>query len=291
MDKIANYLQAIGEQYPDFAIARAHILSEDGQFNDVLLVNEGYIFRFPKYAGGIGSLNTEATILRYIGGRVPLRVPDPVYLSAETQTVGRAFMGYRMVPGEVLWGEIVAGIRDERTLRGMAAQLADFLHTLHCLPVEPLGLALPVNDTPAEWAEMYAAFRSHLFPFMRPDARDWVCAHFEAYLDDPGLQAFEPSLRHGDFGPSNILYDREAWRISGVIDFGSAGVGDPAVDLAAASCYGPPIFRAFCQVYPADAAMLQRARFYKGTFALQEALHGIRSGDREAFESGIAAYV
>lgn len=31
-------------------------------------------------------------------------------------------------------------------------------------------------------------------------------------------------------------------------------------------------------------------RFYRGTFALQEALYGIEHDDREAFERGIAGY-
>ena len=37
--------------------------------------------------------------------------------------------------------------------------------------------------------------------------------------------------------------------------------------------------------------MMERAKFYKGTFALYEALHGIKNNDRPAFESGIAAFV
>ncbi|MGW8226836.1 MAG: phosphotransferase family protein, partial [Anaerolineales bacterium] len=31
-------------------------------------------------------------------------------------------------------------------------------------------------------------------------------------------------------------------------------------------------------------------RFYKGTFALQEALYGVKHGDPKAFERGIAPY-
>jgi aminoglycoside 2''-phosphotransferase len=36
--------------------------------------------------------------------------------------------------------------------------------------------------------------------------------------------------------------------------------------------------------------MLARARFYRGTFALEEALHGFKNNDREAFESGMEQY-
>jgi len=35
---------------------------------------------------------------------------------------------------------------------------------------------------------------------------------------------------------------------------------------------------------------LNEFKFYKSTFALQEALHGIENGDRQAFEAGIKDY-
>ena len=41
---------------------------------------------------------------------------------------------------------------------------------------------------------------------------------------------------------------------------------------------------------PALEEMLPRARFYASTFALQEALFGVRRGDEEAFERGIVGY-
>ena len=126
---------------------------------------------------------------------------------------------------------------------------------------------------------------------MRPDARAWVRHHFEAFLNAPCLHAFRPALRHGDFGPSNILYDPGAQMITGIIDFGFAGLGDPAADIAAVSCYGAPFFERLYSAYPGTESMLERARFYQGTFALQEALHGFLDDDKEAFESGIAGYV
>jgi len=36
---------------------------------------------------------------------------------------------------------------------------------------------------------------------------------------------------------------------------------------------------------------MERAQFYKSTFALQEALYGLRDNDQESFKSGIAQYI
>ena len=81
--------------------------------------------------------------------------------------------------------------------------------------------------------------------------------------------------------------------LSGVINFGSAGLGDPALDVAGVMGpfgYGEAFARSFAEFYPAVETLLDRARFYAGTFAVQEALWGLEHGDPEAFNSGIAAY-
>jgi aminoglycoside 2''-phosphotransferase len=48
--------------------------------------------------------------------------------------------------------------------------------------------------------------------------------------------------------------------------------------------------QSIAESYSATWSFLRRARFYVGSFALQEALWGLEHGDREAFDSGIAAY-
>jgi aminoglycoside 2''-phosphotransferase len=284
------YLQSIRATYPDLRIESVHARQREGQFNDILVVNGEIIFRFPRYPAGIRSLAGEVLILRRLRGHVTLPIPDPIYTSQDGQTIGKIFMGYRMIPGEPLWRETLDDIDDDETLQRLAAQLAGFLAGLHALPAESVGADLPIYDRPDEWAKMYADIRRHLFPLMRSDARDRVRRHFEAFLNEPRLHTFKPALRHGDFGPSNILYDPNARMIGGIIDFSSAGLGDPAADIAAISCYGTSFFERVCGAYPQVEPMLERARFYRGTFALQEALHGFLNDDREAFESGIADY-
>lgn len=55
MSKVAAYIEAIERSYPDFAV-RSVEPNTSGQNNDVLLVNEAFIFRFPKYVGESTSL-------------------------------------------------------------------------------------------------------------------------------------------------------------------------------------------------------------------------------------------
>jgi aminoglycoside 2''-phosphotransferase len=99
-------------------------------------------------------------------------------------------------------------------------------------------------------------------------------------------------LRHGDFGTGNILYDPQTLHITGIIDFGFAGLGDRAVDIAGlAASYGEAFVMRCAAIYPEIAQMLPRARLYRGTFALQQALYALRDGNPADFEDGMAGYV
>jgi aminoglycoside 2''-phosphotransferase len=159
---------------------------------------------------------------------------------------------------------------------------------LHAIPPERI---LPNEarafDPFSEWNDLYRRIQCKLFGAMRPDARSVVARHFETFLADPRNRSIRPALIHGDFGTSNILFEPVTNRLSGVLDFDSAHVGDPAIDLAAASCYG---LDRLARVYPEVDAAIPRVHFYVGTFALQEALFGVENGDEAAFARAIAAY-
>ena len=43
--------------------------------------------------------------------------------------------------------------------------------------------------------------------------------------------------------------------------------------------------------YPGSEKLLPHIHFYRGIFALEEALFGIENDDREAFQAGIAQYI
>ncbi|GCE45426.1 hypothetical protein [Thermosporothrix hazakensis] len=79
-----------------------------------------------------------------------------------------------------------------------------------------------------------------------------------------------------------------------LFDFSLAARGDRASDFAALLCavaYGEAFLARFTFIYPGIETMLILARFYAGTFALQEALYGLEDGDEQAFENGIAVYL
>ena len=301
----ARYLDSIHQAYPELAITSVEG-HDGGQNNDVLVLNGEWVFRFPRYPEALARLELETAILRAIEPYLPLEIPLPLYVALAGRVAGAApegalaFTGYRRIPGEPLWRETFAAIADGGTVAALAAQLGGFLHALHSVSLaeaitpalDALGAELPRADTYETCASIYRRMRHKLFPEMRPDARRWATAHFEEFLGDAANFAYEPVLKHSDFGPSNILFDREAGRVRGILDFGSSCLGDPAYDFAGLlSGYGEAFVRRCAAVYPAVEGFLPRVRFYQGTFALLEALFGVEHGDEAAYRAGMARYV
>lgn len=221
MDKQSQYIQAIHNVYPDFPIETVQ-LNQQGQFNDILLINGETIFRFPKTQREAAKLVTETGLLRSLQRHVTLPIPDPLYQSKESAAIGQVFMGYRLLAGEPLWPERLHTFKDEEQLQHVANQLATFLWHLHTIPAATLEVSLPDFQGCEEWGDLYDRFRSKLFSFMRPDARLWVTKQFEDFLSDEANCTYAPALVHGDFGPSNILYDAQTKTIRCVI-FTSTG--------------------------------------------------------------------
>lgn len=284
----AAYLQAIETAFPTLTILSTRLNPQNAsQFNNVLIVNEVLIFRFPRMPAATIALEREIKLLNAIKTHLPLPVPNPIYSHLDSEQI---FMGYPMLPGVPLWREIIPML-DEPTFHRIAQQLAEFALALHSIPVETLGVQLSYPDDRSFWQEMYDAFRDELFSCMREDARQQVTHNFETFLNDKENFAYAPVLHHGDLGGSNILYDAERRSLSGIIDFDSIGLGDPAVDIAAVSSFGETFMHHFRQFYPNLEALEKRSAFYRSTFASQQALWAIRGGDQEAFEDGISAYI
>lgn len=290
MDSLSAYISRIREVVPDLAIASARLHTTDGQFSDVVFINDTLVFRFPRFASVVTTLATETAALRALQGRLPLSIPEPLYAAVD-DTPGRAFMGYRLLPGAPLTREAFAAIPNGPACDHLAAHLANFLRTLHTLAPSSLAVPLPLQDTRDEWEDLFSRFQRHLFSHMRPDACEEVERRFAAFLGDDVNFAYPHVIRHGDFGTSNILHDPTSVTITGIIDWSSVGLGDAAVDIAALlASYGEPFIRRLAQHYAGLDALLPRAIFYLSTFALQEALAGAENGDPEAFARGIAKY-
>jgi aminoglycoside 2''-phosphotransferase len=272
--------EKIHEIMPDLEVHDV-VLHQEGLVNDVLIVNDQWVFRFTHTEWGRELMRLEERLMRFIAPRVSLGVPHP-------EKCSNGVLVYQHLDGDTFLRETWAGADDVKQ-QSLADQLGRFLYELHHLPTDNLDWEIPLTLAPVTretWLDIYDRFVEKVQPLLLPHQIEWADNLFEAALDSPDFFEFEPVLIHGDLSPYHILYSRERNILTAVIDFGMAGLGDPATDLGSLiHCYGEKLVTKFLEKYPDLPHLLSRARFYAQAMEIQWVLLGVESGEKYWFTS------
>jgi aminoglycoside phosphotransferase (APT) family kinase protein len=222
------------DQFPELAPAVVEPLGA-GWDNTAYLVNQAYVFRFPRRPIAVDLITRETRVLPRIASQLPLAVPVHAYVGAADERFGWPFVGYPMLPGRTA----CAAALDERERFTAAESLARFLAVLHAIPTA--GLDLPGD-------EIGRLDLSRRLPETRERLDEIGRLGLVADIH-PLLQILEHAsaappphtgvLVHGDIYALHLLVDDNR-HVTGVIDWGDVHVGDPAVDLAVAHSFLPP---------------------------------------------------
>ena len=172
--------------------------------------------------------------------------------------------------------------------QAVADQLAQFLKELHGVPVNQItDFEMPMADALMKyegWVNAYERIREKVFPLLMPHLREWVAEHFKSHLADRSNFEYELKMVDTDIPPYHILFDGHRKRINGIIDFGCAGLGDPAIDLGVLIYnYGESFVNQLYKIYPEAETYLKRARFYAGAHEVRWLLTGIERNNPSWF--------
>jgi aminoglycoside phosphotransferase (APT) family kinase protein len=271
-----EYLEKICAVYPNISFEHLDF-NQDGMVNDVVVVNHQIVCRFAKDDWGKKALSQEAKVLEVVRNYVELRVPHFEHLE-------EGFVSYTFIKGEPLSRNTLLKLTKTSQAR-IISQLAGFYQQLHSIPNEVLvnaGLSSSeVGRSREDWLELYGQVQETLFPYLWRHQQTFIHELFAPVVTGELNLSYTPVLIDGDLAVYHILFDPLSESISGLIDFGTAGLGDPACDIAVLlSNYGESIVRRMQSDYPALPDVINRARFWVGTLELQWALAGIKYNNR-----------
>lgn len=282
-------IEAIIQKYPEFE-SKSYEIKQSGQNNIIIIFENDEIFRCPRHEVNRLEMMKEYQTLSILENQVQLQIPKIKYYNLEG-TIDELFLGYDYIKGEVLHQSML----EHLSLPALGKALSMFLYQLHDENIKiKLKPYLIEEDAYGYWMDMYNRIRKQLMPLMHEEKKKEVQEDFEAILSSLQESDFKTTVIHGDFGLSNILINKEDSKVTGIIDFGSLAIGDPAVDIA--SLIGPFGFqKSFIEDhfihYPEAKNYIQRAILYTKSFALQEALYGYENNDQRALEAGMKNYV
>jgi aminoglycoside phosphotransferase (APT) family kinase protein len=248
-----------------------------GWDSDTWEVDGRWIFQFPRRPEVAERTRAGIRLLPELARALSVSIPRFEFVSLEPVCVG-----YRKLEGDAL---------PLPPPPCVAPDIARFLSELHAFPVERARLGVLGNGAGgwrSDWETLLSEFRERVFPLLEPDERRVAAEMFEEYLSDERSFRFRPALVHADLGPEHLLWNGE--RLTAVIDWSDARIGDRALDFAWL-LHGPD--ESFAETLvrhyaPAvDADFRRRARFYHRLGPWHEVVYGLDGGAPEFVASGL----
>jgi aminoglycoside phosphotransferase (APT) family kinase protein len=203
-------------------------LLAEGWDSVVWLVDERWVFLFPRREIVVAGVEREIAVLPRLAPLLPLPIPVPVFAGRPADGYPWPFFGAALIPGREL---AAAGCSEEARCR-LARPLGEFLGALHSedvaralgdLPVDPFGrgdMGRRVRRTVERLAELERLGLWRPPPVVR-----------EMLDAAASLPPAEPSaVVHGDLHIRHLLVD-ERCGAAGVIDWVDVCRADPAIDL------------------------------------------------------------
>lgn len=279
--------QVIAACLPQIPILSAEAIL-DGWCSLVLQINDEYIFRFARWPEVEAQFEKEIRLLPALSPALPVAVPCIEFTWKDCPGCAMPFVGYRKIHGVPLTPALATP--------GLAMQLGEFLSALHSFPAEE-AVRLGVSDaTPPHWrqqyVDLYDKMRTQVFPWLKPSAQAMWTTAWETFLTDDANFRFRPALIHRDLGAEHILCDPRRGEIAGVIDWGDAAIGDPALDFVGlwAGCG-----RDFAERVAADYAgdldetFWRRVFFYANIIPFYTVEFALMTGDDGLLREGLDA--
>lgn len=282
--------QTIAADFPALRVERLKLLS-GGWSNYTYQVNDDLLFKFPKNNAANLCIEREMALLSYLGEYFKT-LPRAEFVGRVPGDHAWTYFGYRMLPG-VFLSDFYSENLSRETRTAILKQLAEFLSTLHQVPIEPaIASGVEALSFQEVSTKNLRAIRT-LLPDRLPLAQlSWLIDLFTEYLTDEDNFRFGSVVLHGDLRPDHFLFDAEKKQLIRVIDFGGAIIGDRDYDLMYfLDTYGTPFIMELLEhhPHPNPTKLIRKLRFFLVWETTHLILHGINHQREHDVQRGLRA--
>ena len=218
----------INQQFSNFSIYQIQRIGA-GYDCEAFMVNDAFVFKFPKHQGASDNLLKEMNVLIELEDKLPISTPKVLFKGHPNDFFPMVFAGYNKISGEVLTPDLLRRLPSE-IQDDIAADLARFLRVLHNVRLEKHQSQL-VIETREKYLEEHMAINSILLNEGLTLYQDIIDGFYQEIISDTDFFNYKPCLVHNDLSSDHILFDTNQNKICGVIDFGDVAISDPDHDF------------------------------------------------------------
>ncbi len=260
VDELATDARLVGRllaaQFPEWADLPIEPVSSAGTVNALYRLGDDIVVRLPRIHWGVGGVDKDFQWLPRLAPLLPVAIPVPLAKGTPGEGYPWDWGIYPWLRGENPTGDRTA---DPSSLTRDAVQFVDALHRVDLADGPPTRRGGPLDGQDESARAALVALEGMI-------DTDAAAAAWDKALEAPAWSG-PPVWIHGDLMPGNLLL--EGGRLTGIIDWGSLGIGDPACDLIIAWSLLPAearnVFRAALDV---DHATWARGRGWALSIAL-----------------------
>lgn len=252
-----------------------------GWDNDIIIVNEDTVFRFPRNDEVADRVMSEALLLKKLNRHKPfVTIPDYALLYDENNKLRCVY--YEYIEGHPLKQNLIT---EEN-----AMLLGNFLTKLHRMNHSKLT-TLHTQDY---WHDLFTSVRKNVYPKLNEFQQQTITSVFTRFLDTFPTLSYSTTVIHGDLSTSNIICNEG--EVTGIIDFTDAQIGDPAFDFAGFYWeFGPEFTKKVLSYYEgveSKESIFERVEsFYGLQPVFHELLHTIHNDETAEWDRALSRFL
>jgi aminoglycoside phosphotransferase (APT) family kinase protein len=208
----------INEQFPQYKNLPIDEFDTTGTVNSIFRLGNNHYIRLPLIEIYADSILNEYKILTYLSKKLSIEIPHPIHLGIPNSLYPFHWAIYNWIDGDCFDNNKIINFQE------IISELANFIQELHSVDLlehAPKAGRKPLADLNIMTIDALNNSKHEIDH--KKAIKIWD------YLVNTPVWDHKAVWIHADLLKSNILIKNN--HISGIIDFGSAGVGDPAFDL------------------------------------------------------------